>query len=231
MPCRISEVKWEQRNIYLWRNPEAPGGNLVRGGDAMSHKPPHLKWVRHLPKDLQQALHDLPKPLQAAVHNAVAACNPLCCPRLYASDWLEELYHAAIGAAWEAQRRYDSHKGLSLYKWGVLVIGQQLKKLCDRVWAAARHECDYPCDEETGEEVEFPDERASEEMEEGLLVCEVREALRVLGGVDEQIGVWYLFDGLSEREIAKRLGRSQKAVNKRLQKIKKYLRKRFGGEG
>jgi DNA-directed RNA polymerase specialized sigma24 family protein len=82
-----------------------------------------------------------------------------------------------------------------------------------------------------GEEVEFPDVRASEEMEEGLLVSAVREALHALGGLDEQIGVWYLFDELSEREIAKRLGRSQKVVNKRLQKIKKYLRDRFRGGG
>jgi len=212
------------------RSHPVPAGNLARGG-AMNDKPPHLKWLRYLPKDLQQALHDLPKPLQTAVHTAVAACQPQNAPRLYAHDWLQELYHEAICAAWEAYQLYDPRRGCLLYRWGLRVIGQQLKEFCDRVWAVARCECAYPCEEETGEEVEFPDERVSEQMEEALLVCEVRAALCELGGLDEQIGVWYLFEGWSERAIAKRLGCSQKAVNKRLQKIKKYLRKRLGGGG
>jgi DNA-directed RNA polymerase specialized sigma24 family protein len=87
------------------------------------------------------------------------------------------------------------------------------------------------CDEETGEEVEFPDERAWEAMEEGLLVSAVREALHALSGLDEQIGVWYLFDELSEREIAERLGMSQPAVCKRLQRIVAYVRRQVGAEG
>jgi RNA polymerase sigma factor (sigma-70 family) len=230
-PVAYQKPNGEERNIYLQRNPDAPAGNWARGG-TMNHKPPpHHQRLHRLPKDLQQALHDLPKPLQNAVHDAVAACKPQHAPRLYVHDWLEELYHEAIKAAWEANRRYDPSKGCLLYSWGLRVIGQQLQAFCERVWGAVRHECAYPCDEETGEEVEFPDERAWEAMEEGLLVSAVREALHELGGLDEQIGVWYLFDELSEREIAKRLGRSQKAVNKRLQKIKKYLRERFRGGG
>ncbi len=195
----------------------------------MSHKPPlHRKWQHRLPQDLQQALRDLPKPLQTAVHNAVAACKPQNAPRLYARDWLEELYHEAIGAACDAQQKYDPNKGCSLYSWGLRVIGQRLQRFCDEVWAAARHECDYPCDEETGEEVEFPDVRASEAMEEGLLESAVREALRELGGLDEQIGVWYLFEGLSEREIAKRLGKSKSWVHKRLERTLDHVRGRCG---
>jgi len=198
----------------------------------MNHKPPpHRKWLHCLPQDLQQALRDLPKPLQDAVHTAVAACQPQNAPRLYAHDWLEELYHAAIGAACDAQRKYDPNKGCSLYSWGLRVVGQQLKEFCDRVWAAAKHERDYPCDEETGEEVEFPDPCAMDEIEEGLLAGMVRAALRELGGLDEQIGMWYLFDELSEREIAKRLGMSQPAISKRLKQILAYVRGRIGVEG
>jgi len=198
----------------------------------MSRKPPpHLKWLRRLPKDLQQALRDLPEPLQDAVHDAVAARNPLCRPRLYTQDWLEELYHEAISAAWEAQQHYDSGRGCSLYRWGLRVIGQRLQVFCDGVWAAARRECDYPCDEETGEEVEFPDPCATDEIEESLLESVVREALQELGGLDAQIGVWYLFEELSEREIAKRLGVSQPAVSKRLKGILAYVWRHMGVEG
>jgi RNA polymerase sigma factor (sigma-70 family) len=197
----------------------------------MNKKPPHLKWLHHLPQELQQALRDLPEPLQDAIHDAVAACQLQNAPRLYACDWLQELYHEAISAAWEAQQRYDSGKGCSLYRWGLRVIRQRLQAFCDGVWDAARHECDYPCEEETGEDVEFPDERALEAMEEGMVAGMVREALRALGGLDEQIGLWHLFEWMSEREMAKRLGCSQKAVNKRLQRIKRYLRERLGGVG
>ncbi len=212
------------------RSHPVPAGNLARGGEsAMNTKPP--PWLHRLPQDLQQALHDLPKPLQTAVHTAVAACQPQNAPRLYAHDWLQELYHEAIAAAWEAYQLYDPRRGCLLYRWGLRVIGQQLKEFCDRVWAVAKHERDYPCDEETGEEVEFPDERVSEQMEEALLVCEVREALCELGGLDEQIGVWYLFDGWSERAIAKRLGVSQQAISKRLKGILAYVRRHMGLEG
>jgi RNA polymerase sigma factor (sigma-70 family) len=195
----------------------------------MSHKPPpSFKWLHRLPQDLQQALHDLPKPLQNAVHDAVAACKPQHAPRLYTHDWLEELYHEAIKAAWEANQRYDPSKGCLLYSWGLRVIGQQLQAFCERAWGAVRHECAYPCDEETGEEVEFPDERAWEAMEEGLLVSEVRVALHELGGLDEQIGLWYLIEGMSEREIAERLGMSQQAISKRLKGIVGHVRRHMG---
>jgi RNA polymerase sigma factor (sigma-70 family) len=204
---------------------------LYGGGDAMNHKPsPHRKWLHRLPQDLQQALREMPKPLQAAVHTAVAACKPQNAPRLYANNWLEEIYHEAIAAAWEAHQSYDPNKGCSLYGWGLQLIRQRLKAFCDRVWAAAKHESDYPCDEETGEEVEFPDPRATDEIEESLLVCAVRAALHELGGLDEQIGVWHLFEELSEREIAKRFGRSQQAVSKRLKGILAHVRRYMGVE-
>jgi RNA polymerase sigma factor (sigma-70 family) len=204
---------------------------IWHGGNTLSHKPLYLKWLRCLPQDLQQALRELSKPLQQAIHEAVTSRNPFYRPRLYANDWLEELYHEAIAAALEAHQRYDPNRGCSLYRWGLQVIGRRLQAFCDRVWDAARHECDYPCDEEKGEEVEFPDERASEAMEEGLLACEVREALHELGGLDEQIGLWYLFDELSEREIAERSGISQPAVCKRLKRILGYVRRHVGVEG
>ena len=191
----------------------------------MSNNPYKCKWLHRLPHDLQQALRDLPEPLQRAVHYAVARCQPQNTPRLYADAWLEELYHEAIAAALEAHQRYDPSRGCSPYSWGLRVIGQRLQAFCNGVWDAARNECDYPCDEETGEEVEFPDKRALEQMEEGLLVCEVREVLHDLGGLDEQIGLWYLFDELSEREIAKILGISQQAVSKRLKGVLVHLRR------
>lgn len=178
-----------------------------------------------------QPFHDLlrklPEPLQRAVHHCVAACKPHYCPHPYASDWLEELYHEAACAAYEALAKYDPSRG-DLYEFGVLVIGQRLRRFCDRVWAAARCECEWPRDEETGEEVELEDGCAVVELEVRAFEGQVRGVLQQLGGVDWQVGEWYLLEGWSEREIAERLGCSQKAVNKRLQKIKAYLRQQLG---
>ena len=111
----------------------------------------------------QSLLQDLPKALQEAVHDTVAACQPRYRPSLHANDWLEELYHEAACAACYALAKYDPSKG-DLYAFGVLVIQRQLQRFCDRVWAAAKHECAYPHDEETGEEIEFEDPRAQEAL-------------------------------------------------------------------
>lgn len=101
-------------------------------------------------------LRDLPKPLQRAVHEMVAQCQPCHCPRLYARDWQEELYHEAVAAACDAWASYNPAKG-SLYGWGRKIILQRLQSFCERVWGSATRECAYPRDEETGEEVEFAD--------------------------------------------------------------------------
>jgi RNA polymerase sigma factor (sigma-70 family) len=201
------------------------------GGGAMNHKPPHLKWLHRLSPQQQQALRDLPKPLQDAVHDAVAACKPQNAPRPYGGDWLEELYSEAIAAAWEAQQSYDPNKGCSLYGWGLRVIGQRLQGFCDRVWNAARHECDYPCDEETGEEMEFPDEQASEEMELSVVYGEIREALMRLNEAERQLIEWHYGDeALSVREIAARLGVSKSVAHKRLQRAIVRLRSEYYGD-
>ncbi|CUU36796.1 RNA polymerase sigma factor, sigma-70 family [Armatimonadetes bacterium DC] len=189
----------------------------LHGGGTMSRK---ARYFHDL-------LGELPEPLQRAIHHCVAACKPHHCPRPYASDWREELYHEAACAACEALVKYDPSKG-DLYEFGVLLIGQRLRRFCDGVWAAARCECEWPRDEETGEEVELEDRCAVVELEARAFEGHVRELLSQLGGVNQQVGEWYLLEGWSEREIAERLGCSQQAVSKRLQRVMAYVRSRLG---
>ncbi len=153
-----------------------------------------------------QLLLDLPTELQRAVHEAVARCQPAFRPRLYASDWHEELYHEAVAAALEAQATYDPAKG-SLDAWGLRVITQRLAKFCDRVWSASRNEGSWLCDEETGEEREVEDVEALEVIEEQVLCGQVREALERLEEGDRALLEWYLGEALTERAIAVRVGR------------------------
>jgi RNA polymerase sigma factor (sigma-70 family) len=99
------------------------------------------------------------------------------------------------------------------------------------VWNAARHECDYPCDEETGEEMEFPDEQASEEMELSVVYGEIREALMRLNEAERQLIEWHYGDeALSVREIAARLGVSKSVAHKRLQRAIVRLRSEYYGD-
>jgi len=146
---------------------------IVCGGEAVNRKSNHSRRFRCLPRDLQRAILDLPEPLQHAVHYAVARCQPQYAPRPYADDWREELYREAVVAAWEAYQTHAPNQGASLYGWGMRVIGQRLQVFCDSVWGAAKCECEYPCDEETGEPVEFPDLNAFEAAEGRILVCAV----------------------------------------------------------
>lgn len=209
-------ARWQHlvKPVKLTRSASANAltDNRARGGDTMSNKLPPF---HHL-------LRDLPKELQDAIREAVAACKPCYCPRLYARDWQAELYHEAACAACEALARYDPAQG-SLYRWGLRVIRQRLRKFCDGVWASARNEGSYPCDEETGEEVEFEDREACETIEENALCAEVREALARLSDLDRQLVAWYYGEGLRERAIAARLGCSQQVVSKRLKTILKRL--------
>jgi len=202
----------------------------ARGGGAVNRKSTHSQRFRCLPRDLQRAILDLPEPLQHAVHYAVARCQPQYAPRPYADDWREELYHEAIVAAWEAYQTYDPDQGASLYGWGMRVIGQRLQAFCDSVWGASKRECEYPCDEETDEPMEFPDPNAFEAAEGRIFVCAVQQALQSFAPQDAQVGAWYLLEGLNEQAIAARLGVSQPAVSKRLKRILAQLRRELGVE-
>jgi len=188
---------------------------LTRGGGSMTRQPFH---------DL---LRDLPPELQRAVHHCVAQCRPHIAPRPYTSDWHEELYHEAAYAACRAETTYDPDRGGSLYQWGVRVIGQHLKRFCDRVWASAKRECDPPCDEETGEAVEYEDPTAQEPFAACLLACALQQVLQSLSPPDRQVAAWHLLEGLTERAIAQRLGVSQGAVHKRLERIRAHLRQQL----
>ena len=180
--------------------------------------------TRHPFHDL---LRDLPPELQRAVHHCVAQRRPHIAPRPYTNDWHEELYHEAAYAACLAEATYDPDRGGSLYQWGVRVIGQHLKRFCDRVWASAKRECDPPCDEETGEAVEYEDPTAQEPFAACLLACALQQVLQSLSPPDRQVAAWHLLEGLTERAIAQRLGVSQGAVHKRLERIRAHLRQQL----
>ena len=152
---------------------------------------------------------------------------PHIAPRPYTNDWREELYHEAAYAACLAEATYDPDCGGSLYEWGVRVIGQHLKRFCDRVWASAKRECDPPCDEETGEEIECEDPTAQEPFVACILTCALQQALQTLCEGDRQVAAWHLLEGLTERAIAQRLGVSQRTVHKRLERIKAHLRQQL----
>jgi RNA polymerase sigma factor (sigma-70 family) len=191
----------------------------------VNHKPFPFVWLHSLPNDLKQAVYDLPEPLQQAVHEAVAACNPLYRPRAYTEDWLEELYAEAIVAAWEAHQRYEPDRGCSLYCWGSRVIKQRLQAFCNQVWRAAKHEQDYPCDEETGVEIDFPDESTLETIEQDMVCEAITEALMRLSASDRQLIEWhYGEEALTIREIAARLGVCKSVAHKRLLRALAHLR-------
>jgi len=84
---------------------------------------------------------------------------------------------------------------------------------------------EIPIDEETGEEMGYPDERALEEMELSVVCGEIREALNRLSAAERQLIEWHYGDeALSVREIARRLGVSKSVAHQRLQQAIARLR-------
>jgi len=209
-------------NPAVWR--KSPQGNAQRsvpseprrGEDSPSERDIKVRLL-HFYKDL---LSDLPLPLQYAVRKSVAECHPEIRPHHYDSDWEEELYHEAAVAAWEALCSFNPDRS-SLYCWGLRVVKQHLKRFCDKAWQQARCECDWPRDEDSQEEVEFVDPEAQAVVESQTLLSHL---LSCLGDRDRLIIDLYYLQGLTEREIAKLLCCSQKAVNKRIHRAVKRLR-------
>jgi RNA polymerase sigma factor (sigma-70 family) len=81
-----------------------------------------------------------------------------------------------------------------------------------------------PVNAETGDEVEFEDAEALEAIEENLLRGQVQEALMRLSPEERQLLEWHFGEEASEREIAKRVGRSKTWVHKQLGAIVGRLR-------
>lgn len=90
--------------------------------------------------------------------------------------------------------------------------------------SAWRNVVAMPVDEETGEEIEFEDPRAQEEVEKSMLCAEIRAALEKLPEAWLAIIEWHYGQGLSEREIAQQLGRSKSWVHRRLSRALSALR-------
>ncbi|MCX7994024.1 MAG: sigma-70 family RNA polymerase sigma factor [Fimbriimonadales bacterium] len=157
----------------------------------------------------------------------MAHCRPEYRPRLYAHDWLEELYHEAACAACEVQRSYDPAKG-SLYAWGMRVIGQRLRRFCDAVWMHSKCECEYPCSDDEDGEFELVDEGAYETMLETVLRAQVHAALACLTAQARAVvELHYGEETLSERAIAQRLGKSKTWVRQRIESVLEKLRRRL----
>lgn len=178
-----------------------------------------------LPSD-DEPLRELPQDLQSAVKKALAATHTLAPPSRYdAVYWREEREAIACVAVWQAARTYRPEVGVSREAFALLCAKRAIFREWRRVQEWARYEMEIPMDEETGEEMEYPDERALEEMELSVVCGEIREALNRLSAAERQLIEWHYGDeALSVREIARRLGVSKSVAHQRLQQAIARLR-------
>lgn len=199
----------------------ASAGDFARGGggDAVND-------TLHFP---DEPPHDLPPDLQQAVRRALAATHCLRPPPCYAPTyWREEREAIANYAVWRAAQAYHTEIGISREAFAQICAFRAIYGEWQRLWRRDKAVVAMPVDEETGEAVEFEDEEALEAIGEHLLCGQVREALERLTAEERQLLEWYFGEGLSEREIAKRVGCSQKTVHKRLQSALRRLCERLG---
>jgi RNA polymerase sigma factor (sigma-70 family) len=138
--------------------------------------------------------------------------------------WREEREALVNCAVWQAARTYRAEMGISREAFALLcakrAIYAEWQRLCERDRMVVR----TPVDTETGEEVEFEDGDALEAIEENLLRGQVQEALMRLSPEERQLLEWHFGEEASEREIAKRLGKSKTWVHKQLEAIIGRLR-------
>jgi RNA polymerase sigma factor (sigma-70 family) len=175
---------------------------------------------------------ELPHDLQSAVQKALAATYTLAPPPRYDGVyWREEREAIAYVAVWQAARTYRPEVGVSREVFAVLCAKRAIYREWRRVQEWARYEMEIPIDEETGEEMEFPDESALEQMELSVVFGEVRQALERLSAAERRLIEWHYGDeALTVREIAKRLGVSRSVVHQQLQRAIARLRIECGVE-
>jgi RNA polymerase sigma factor (sigma-70 family) len=184
-----------------------------------------------LPSD-DEPPRELPQDLQSAVKKALAATHTLAPPSRYDGVyWREEREAIACVAVWQAARNYRPEVGVSREAFAVLCAKRAIFREWRRVWEWERYETEIPIDEETGEEMEIPDESALEQMELSVVYGEVRQALERLSEAERRLIDWhYGEEALSVREIAKRLGVSKSVAHQRLQQAVARLRIECGVE-
>ncbi len=168
---------------------------------------------------------DLPPNLQQAARCALAATHRLRPPPRYdPTYWREERKAIANYAVWQAAQAYRAEIGISREGVAMLCAKRAIDAEWRRLWERDKAVVAMPVDEETGEEVEFADAEALEWIEESVLCVQVRAALERLSVEERQLVAWYFGEGLSERVIAERVGKSKNWVHKRLGTLVAQLR-------
>lgn len=173
----------------------------------------------------EEYTNQFPPELQNAVRAAVALTHSLVPPHGYdGSYWCEERTAIANLAAWQAFLSYQPERNVPLEKFAlrcaVRAIVKEWKRLCQQ-W---RCTVSIPVDDETGEEIEFEDPNAQDEIEEQLLCNIIREAMNKLPREQLDVLELYYGTGLSEREIAHQLGRCKSWVHRCVKKALQALR-------
>ncbi|GIV09637.1 MAG: hypothetical protein KatS3mg019_1728 [Fimbriimonadales bacterium] len=178
--------------------------------------------IQHFPDEPPR---DLPPDLQQAVRCALAATHCLRPPPRYdPTYWREEREAIANYAVWQAAQAYRAEIGISREAFASLCAKRAIDAEWRRLWERDKAVVAMPVDAETGEEVEFVDEESLEWIEESVLCAQVREALERLSAEELQLVEWSFGEGLSERAIAERVGKSKSWVHKRLGALVAQLR-------
>jgi DNA-directed RNA polymerase specialized sigma24 family protein len=141
-------------------------------------------------------------------------------PRWSVREWLEEMQAEGVAAALMAARDYQSERNVPLGAYvRMRVMGQVLTRY-RKEWAYALHQA--PVGTYDGLEQESRSERGA------LSWDEVAWAIGRLRDVDRQLIERLFWRGDSEAEVARALGLSQQAVNKRkhciFNDLRHYLR-------
>jgi len=165
--------------------------------------------------------------LQKAIRRAVRRLRRATPPNWQNTDWEEELLHEAILAGLEAERDFDSHRGVSMEQFAYNRICAHLKTFCNREWCYQRAVVAFPEDEETGEMWEPADEQS----EEGYRQVEAQMVVEYLQGQLEEweYQLWsWVGQGRSYRWIGEQLGISHTMARKRWRQLQAKLQALMG---
>jgi RNA polymerase sigma factor (sigma-70 family) len=164
-----------------------------------------------------------------AVRNAVRLSEGWRLPPNFSrTEWEEEAYGCAAQAIVEAEERFDPHYGIPIDTYLICAAMAALRTLRKNHWRRWRRMSMRP-------DAAAASLAGTLRIGHAAVACEpssarkeriaLREALADLPAVDRRLLLDYFEGGWTQRELALRLGISQPAVNKRLTRILKRLRR------
>lgn len=179
----------------------------------------------------QQYINMLPQLEQIARHALRRTQRWKTPPGYETAYWHEERESIARIAVWNACLSYKPNMNVSFPAYAFFKAVQAIRQEHRYAWRWGTNTVSLPYDVLTGEPMDMVDPEWQEPFRRCEEDCDLQTLLQSLSESERLLLHWRYQEGLTEREIARRLNLSKTAVHKRLAQAKRKIEKAISERG